>query len=750
MSDELAEFAGGIEEERTSSPLDMIKRVIFYRKKIMFISFIILAPSLLFVGLKIPKKYKASTTILVIPQKISSEYVKETLPDKLTERLPNIMQEIMSRSRIIQVLKKLDLLKDKQDQEALENEIARVQKMINLEVNQGSSFQITCTGREPKFIKDIANTTASIFIEETLKRNSQQAQNTTVFLDDELISVREKLEEQEKLVSSFKKEHMGELPQQQEAILRSLDRLQIQLQTATLHIPEAERQRKLLLSMRAEQLAAINAELKKNEEDIPLELQDKKELSPDKRELLLLKENLKDLKTRYSDAWPEVVRVKKKIFDIEAKIEKAKTEDEKDIKKSDNKTKKTDKLSQKNQLALKEIDNSLAVIELRLSRLKEKQNSDKKEFEDLEKKLQNIPAREIELTKITRDYEIIRSNYQDLLGKKMNAELSENLITRQQGERFTILDFATLPSKPYMPTKVMIFGGSFGISLALSIALGFLLDLTDPTILTVSSAKEEIPYPIIGEIPHIRKRDLSPAVKKQGRKKIKEYYTSKLITYLDPYSPVLEEYRNLRACVLGKLDKKNCNLIAVSSSTMDEGKSLTVANLAITISQGVHESVLIIDCDMRKPTINKLFKVESSPGLSEYLSGKADIQSLFKRTEFNKISVIPSGKPVLLSSELLSSNKMKELIQDVKNRYEKRYIIFDMPPILPLSDILNISNKIDGTLLVVNAANTSKVVIKKALDKYKEGNIIGVVFNNYKAMSLECPEIYKSYYKEKS
>jgi len=737
-------------EEQSNKGLSKINSIIFYRKLVIIITFLTVAPIVGYVGFKFPKKYKASTTILVIPQKISAAYVRASGAERLSERIRTITQEIMSRSRILKVMSKMGITKNLEDQNAIEKKVTEVRELIKLEVSHGSSFQISCTGGDAKFLTDLANTTASIFIDESLKRNSQQVRNTTQFLEDELLSMRKKLEGQEEIVSNFKSRYMGELPQQQEAILSSLNRIQLQFQAGEKHILEIERQKKMLLDLKAHEIRLESERRKSIKSRLPYTANISEAISPLHIKLLELKQRLKQLKTRYSDAWPEIVRVKKKIFDAEVAFKK-----EEIAKNTAKGTEKGSNLQGKQEVAsisshsVRRIEANLKDVLFNINEQKETQTKLKDKYEVFQKRLENIPNRGIELAKISRDYEIIKANYQSLLRKKMDAQLSENLVTRQQGERFSILDFATIPTTPYFPTMKMILGGSLGGGLALAFLLAFLFDFIDDSFKNVNDLKEWLKLPVLAVIPRIAERDfLSVESKgKAGKEKTKLQRKSKLISYLKNDSYIREEYKNFRALLLNKLKSKGCNVIAVSSATSGEGKTLTASNLAITISQGIHESVLLVDGDMKKPSIHKLFGIEKCPGLSNYLEGNAETKDLFKKTGFDKLSVITSGNEVMQSSELINSDRMRGLISEIKSRYENRYIIIDLPPILPLSDVLSISDNIDGLVLVVSAGGISKPLVESAIQKCQAKNIIGIVFNNYKGMALEAPQMYKTYYK---
>jgi len=757
--DQLANLEEESESESGVALLEQVRNIIFYRKWVVIITSIVTIPILLFIGFKIPPRYRVSTTILVIPQKVSANYVTPIVP--LSSRLRTITQEIMSRNRILRLMTELGMVKELKTQDKIEKRISKIRKMMQLKVRESrdsSSFEIECTGGDPKTIKDVANTAASIFIDETLKRSFQQAKTTTQFLDDELIAIRTELEVKEKRVSDFKKKYMGELPQQQNALLSSLNRIQVQMQSMGDMFLETEKQKKMLITIRDQAIEEQKVREQQREEQI-LSYDDTPEYSlgpkasPKKRLLRKLQKHLEELKTRYSAAWPEVVRIKKKILDVENLLKQevkrnSQVEDKKEPVKRKTHARAVKHVNNK---AVNSIENSLKSMNLKIEELGVKRKKLEILYKQVQKRVENIPNRAIALTKLNRDYEIIQGSYQSLLKKKMDAQLSENLVERQQGERFSILDSAVMPTSPYFPKRHVVLGGSVGGGLALGIGFAFLLSVMDSSFRNVSEVAG-LGYHVIASIPHITKKDFPKLGRDErkvmGKTNIKFHHNTKLIPFLDSESYIQEEYKNFRAHLFNYVKPKGCKVIAVSSTTAGEGKSLTSSNLALAISKSVHESVLLIDADMKRPTLHSIFQIDKSPGLSDYLDGSMDLQSLFRKTRYDKLSIITAGSGSTQSSELMNSDKMRSLIEDVRNRYEDRYVIVDLPPLLPVSDVLNIAKYVDGLLFVVSAGNVSRKLVKMAIDKYPEKNIIGIVFNNYKGMALEFPQVYKTYYKK--
>jgi len=203
-----------------------------------------------------------------------------------------------------------------------------------------------------------------------------------------------------------------------------------------------------------------------------------------------------------------------------------------------------------------------------------------------------------------------------------------------------------------------------------------------------------------------------------------------LVCITDPASAAAEQYRKLKASILSNTRQDNKNVLMVASADVGEGKSITSINLAVTLAQGVDNTVLLVDADLRKPSVSRYLGIKTEPGLSDYLTGKAELSDILIHTGIGKLVILPAGSHYDNPAELHSSNRMRELILEMKGRYTDRYIILDSSPLLVSADAISLSGNADGVLLVVQASKTRMDVVEKALSLIKNAPVIGVVFNN--------------------
>ncbi|SPP99499.1 putative Protein tyrosine kinase [Candidatus Sulfobium mesophilum] len=217
-----------------------------------------------------------------------------------------------------------------------------------------------------------------------------------------------------------------------------------------------------------------------------------------------------------------------------------------------------------------------------------------------------------------------------------------------------------------------------------------------------------------------------------------------LVTLNEPDSPIAEEYKKLKSMVV-KMTKqgKFQNTLMVTSTVAEEGKSITAMNLAITLACEYDHTVLLVDADLRRPSLSHLLGIETSPGLSDCLLNGLDIKDALVKTGIGKMVFLPSGSHVSDPVELLLSRRMQELLSDIKHRYADRYVIIDTPPVLPFAEVHSLASGVDGLIYVVREGLAPLNGIKEALGMLKGCNVLGFVFNG---VELDMMDDYHRYY----
>jgi len=218
----------------------------------------------------------------------------------------------------------------------------------------------------------------------------------------------------------------------------------------------------------------------------------------------------------------------------------------------------------------------------------------------------------------------------------------------------------------------------------------------------------------------------------------------RLISLWEPHSSAGECFKILRTKLLISAPGKSLRTIMVSSPEPLDGKTLVAANLGFTIASGMNEHVMLVDCDLRRPALHQRLGIDvPQEGVREYLEGDTSLAPYLVETAAEKLKLLPAGKPPPNPSELLSSEKMRRLVKELKDRYEDRYIIFDAPPAQFTAETAFLASMMDGVLLVVRSGKTSERLVFQAVENIGRERILGVVFN----ASDETYKDYRYYYR---
>ena len=235
----------------------------------------------------------------------------------------------------------------------------------------------------------------------------------------------------------------------------------------------------------------------------------------------------------------------------------------------------------------------------------------------------------------------------------------------------------------------------------------------------------EIPAEEAQTIPEVKSEHITPAPDAPL-----ELNNPFLVTAHDDTGPASEQYRKLKSSLvkLSQLDRFDKSLM-VTSATGGEGKTLTSLNLAISLAQEFDHTVLLVEADIRCPSVMKYLGLEASIGLTDCVLDGIDVGEALVKTGIGKLTILPAGRSVPNPVELFSSNRMQELLSEIKNRYPDRYVIVDTTPILPFAEPQYIANAVGGVLFVVREGYTSTDKMNKGLAMLKNHNLLGVVCN---------------------
>ena len=205
---------------------------------------------------------------------------------------------------------------------------------------------------------------------------------------------------------------------------------------------------------------------------------------------------------------------------------------------------------------------------------------------------------------------------------------------------------------------------------------------------------------------------------------------SKMISFFEPSSMAGEQFRKLRTRIIKPGTENTTKTILITSAMAGEGKSLVAINFAVSIAAELHSYALLVDCDLRNPTLSRWFGFDEANGLSNYLVGQVELPDILIKTTVDKLSIIPGGALQENPVELIGSQKMKSLVADLKARYADRYIILDSSPLLATTEPSVINEMVDGIIIVIRAGVTPRESVQQAIKLLDKKKIIGVVLND--------------------
>ena len=303
-----------------------------------------------------------------------------------------------------------------------------------------------------------------------------------------------------------------------------------------------------------------------------------------------------------------------------------------------------------------------------------------------------------------------------LIEQKVESAIPKSLIVQ-------VIDRAEPELRPVKPNKILNISLGVIVGLAIGIGLAFFIEYLDTSVKTIDDVERALQAPVLGVIPQN-------------------------VGYLiaeGPDSPHAEAYRVLRTNILFSLKDPKLNTITVVSAGAGEGKSTTIFNLATVFAQN-GSRVIIVDSDLRRPSLHKILKVSNSVGLTNYLLKQSTLEEVIQTSPLATLDFLPSGKLPSSSMGVLSSAQMKELIRDLKRRYD--YVFFDSPPIMGVSDASILASEVDAVMQVIQYRRYPQPMTIRAKQMIEKvgGNLLGIVLNNINMASDENYYYYSGYY----
>jgi len=398
-----------------------------------------------------PRAYEATTLILVQSQEIPQNYVQSTISSGVEEQVRTLYQEVLSRSNLETIIKEMNLYtRERGTGTPMDILVASLRKKITLTKNDEqlgkvSSFSITTRGAKPKEVADVTNRLASDFIDSNLKLRASQATETTAFLQKQLEELKALLSQQEAKVQEYRNQYIGKLPDQLQSNISTITSLQTRLESLQSSLTEAMN-RKL----------TIQSQLSRAEAGTPGTSSQRGQRLSD------LKNQLDEMKTKYTPDYPEIKRLENQIAELEKHPEKSS--------------------SGRVDPQVADMRTQLNNANFEVDALRKDSERLKAQIEQYQERVEETPKREQDLAGITRDYNITQQNYQRLLDRFYEAKRSEDMEKRQQGQQFRVLDYAEPPQTPVSPNPMRIALIFLALGLGTGAGIIVMLEMLDSTV----------------------------------------------------------------------------------------------------------------------------------------------------------------------------------------------------------------------------------------------------------------------------
>lgn len=498
-----------------------IARMLWKRKITIVLVWAMVTVASYLVVKRIPAVYKAEAVILVDTQKIPDRYVASTVVSDAQDRLASISQEILSSGRLQNIIEDFDLYHQQRQKHFMEEILALMRKDMEITPEKNwtgrtASFRISYQGPNPSVVAQVTNRMANLYVEENLKTRESQAEGTTEFIDTQLKEAKQKLDQEEAAVSQYKIRHNGELPQQEVSLNGVLSRLGIQLEANRDAINRAQQQKVMTqesLSIAQDTEAAQVRELKAAAASVPAGspvLPSVQAKTQPRKRSEELQSQLAELRLRYGENHPDVRRLTTLIEQV--KRQEAKQEARNDASIDTQPTVvagaaptprpalDSPELIQ-TRARIASLKAQLEAINRELESRQNEQRQILSQMNDYQSRVNGLPIREQEMAGLTRDYDISKTNYRSLLDKKIAAEMATDMERREKSERFTIVDPARVPARPFKPNRMALEAGGCVLGLVLGLALGLGKEFQQGTLLGEWELPEGVT--VLGRLPYI-------------------------------------------------------------------------------------------------------------------------------------------------------------------------------------------------------------------------------------------------------
>ena len=709
----------------------------------------------------LPKTYRSSTLVYFEAQKV--RYVKGVdAPESAGAEKPDValaarveaMKEVLyKRELLTQVAEEFHLYGyDKQTATPdKDNSVAsRLRNKVEIDPKDAPLLKVSFTDAEPTVAREVMARLADLFVQEITNARNVITQSSTEFLQHELDILKVQLQTKERALAEFKQSHLGQLPEQMESNVRAIDRLESE--------GMSQQEMEKALNLRLESVDKAIREYEDPTSDVGSTGASR---DPRVARIKELERKLAGFLSAYRETYPDVAIVRNEIKKLQtmttadyiALFVDQETSEVGDLKQG------TRKLADpyKREL-LKQREDVLR--EKELGRLRQSRiASDIKKYES---RIEGTTVHQQEFMSIQRDYENLRANYQSLLEKKLAVGMAGDLDQKRQGTQMRIVDPASMPSWPEKPNLMLVMFGGLAVGCALGFGSAFGIEIMRRGYVSAEEIEIALGLPVLAAISqfesawpgtakvpawearHQERLLALPGLVKGGASVPEEsqvVVAPELVAMWYPRSAVAEQYR-VAATRLGLIaGKQKSTVVCMSSALMGEGKTSTALNMAYVLSRDLNRKTVLVDCDLKRPTVRAYTGMESSAGLTEVLLGHKTLDECLEYHDQLGIWVLSAGIEVTGTTALTHVDRLSELIEGLRERFE--YIVLDSPPLLPVAEAMLIVRMADVVVHVIRARSTPRDVVANAIKMIGQEKAVAVVLNGVEAK--DTPYSYYNY-----
>ena len=492
-----------------SGLLEIVRR----RRALAVLPFLFVLTAALSLAVFLPSLWTSRSLVLVNRQAIPERFVAPSVQDDIDARILTLSQQVLTADRLTKIAREYGLYRQARSADDL---VYRMRKDITIDLvdtgdparkkeSKSFLFTIAYTSSNPVVAANVANTLAALYSEENGRQREQQAATTSNFLEGQMREVRDKLQSQERAITEYKERNLGELPEQKDVNLRTLERLQAQLQLANENLRRATERRQML----TDALGQIDT-------SVSMTTPGGSGLSVTPADtaaarLNILRQELAMAQTKFSDKYPDVIQLKEQIRAMEQKVEaekqaaaaaaaalpKAVATPKRNMR--DGRELRTPPENAYVQTLMTQLDQSIVDAKTTAEQI----NDINKQIAVYQRRLENTPKREQELTILTRDYDTTRDLFKSLLAKRGEAGIATELEQRQQGERFRVIEPARVPERPTGPNRFRLLLVGLALAIAASGGAVILAEQLDTSFRRVDEVRSLLPVPVLSAIPRI-------------------------------------------------------------------------------------------------------------------------------------------------------------------------------------------------------------------------------------------------------